>query len=680
MIEFSEHFYSDDPNIGHPDVRTDIKGVSYFFIGNGWIQGAVQFSPEGFGTPLGLLIMDPEILGMKRQALTIDDKTGLENTSLKVRIVGNDKENTLVPTSVNWTEYMNIPAVSVEYDSAELKICELYYCPTKDAARILRKISITNNKEEKIEIEAGTGVRDKTIGNRQILESGATVDLYISYTLDSATQTVIFGFTNKLEPDITVQNFWKSCSNLELDYPLLKRYFKASAEQLASMISNSGKIDASIWQYNREWVRDHSYMVIGLLQSGHHDSAKIMLERLLNEFVSDAGDTIDSSEIRTPDEVELDQNGILLYTVWTYYVWTGDKKFLEQNWQRIDVCAEFVFRDVFRHKESGLLYNCRDFWERHKAHGVETGIEFAHQMFVVIGLNKAAELADMLNMKEKAQKWQEFSDELRDIVLNDPVFSFLKDKGFIKRKGLDGKLQEKISPRKEAELPQQVPLAQEIDHYLNPDTSTAMAITFGFVDGETKVAKDTLESLEELWNQDWDIGGYGRYNYTSEADSSGPWPFTCIYIAKAYMETGRYDRVTRVLNWLNTVPGSISCSWFEFYGNRIAPPYAQTGITPWNWAEMIMLVVHHIAGIRPGLNGVYFKPQLIPGLNSINGSFPYRGKEIKISISREKNLDKPVFISGGDRIILEDNEIYVPFEDKIVILDAIFPVEDNVEG
>ena len=72
MIDVKEHYYDDDPESGHPDVRTRIKGVSYFFIGNGWIQGAVQVAPSGEGTPLGLLIMNPEYLGKKREALTMD--------------------------------------------------------------------------------------------------------------------------------------------------------------------------------------------------------------------------------------------------------------------------------------------------------------------------------------------------------------------------------------------------------------------------------------------------------------------------------------------------------------------------------------------------------------------------------------------------------------------------------
>ena len=74
MINVKEHIYHDDPNVGPPDVRTELKNVDYYFLGNGLIQAAVQAAPAGDGTPVGLLIMDPERLRKKRDALTMDLK------------------------------------------------------------------------------------------------------------------------------------------------------------------------------------------------------------------------------------------------------------------------------------------------------------------------------------------------------------------------------------------------------------------------------------------------------------------------------------------------------------------------------------------------------------------------------------------------------------------------------
>ncbi len=47
MIDVQEHFYDDNPNQGHADVRTRLKDANYFFIGNGHILAAIQVAPAG---------------------------------------------------------------------------------------------------------------------------------------------------------------------------------------------------------------------------------------------------------------------------------------------------------------------------------------------------------------------------------------------------------------------------------------------------------------------------------------------------------------------------------------------------------------------------------------------------------------------------------------------------------
>ncbi|MHC4944124.1 MAG: hypothetical protein ACYTG7_14010 [Planctomycetota bacterium] len=84
-MEVEEHFYHDDPSKGPVDGRTKLKDVNYFFLGNGFIQAAVQVCLSGEGAPLGLLVMDPERLGPKRSALTFDGKTGLKETAIRIR-------------------------------------------------------------------------------------------------------------------------------------------------------------------------------------------------------------------------------------------------------------------------------------------------------------------------------------------------------------------------------------------------------------------------------------------------------------------------------------------------------------------------------------------------------------------------------------------------------------------
>jgi GH15 family glucan-1,4-alpha-glucosidase len=97
---------------------------------------------------------------------------------------------------------------------------------------------------------------------------------------------------------------------------------------------------------------------------------------------------------------------------------------------------------------------------------------------------------------------------------------------------------------------------------MDPDTSTALPIAIGFVPADSVISRKTMTSLESLWNQAWQGGGYGRYHVSSEPDSPGPWPFPSLFVARAYAEMQEGNKVWDVLNWLNSIPGASAGTWF----------------------------------------------------------------------------------------------------------------------
>jgi hypothetical protein len=76
------------------------------------------------------------------------------------------------------------------------------------------------------------------------------------------------------------------------------------------------------------------------------------------------------------------------------------------------------------------------------------------------------------------------------------------------------------------------------------------------------------------------------------------------------------------------VPGA----WFEFYGQRFAPPFPQVGIIPWTWAELVLLFVHHILGVRPGARGVHIRPRLLAGLQHVEARLPVGAGWLDLSL------------------------------------------------
>ena len=674
MIDVKEHVYQDDPKVGHPDVRTKLKDVSYFFIGNGWIQGAVQIAPAGEGTPVGLLVMNPEHLKKKREALTMDPDTGLENTMIRVLDGTEVHQPSAGAVEAFWSETRQIPLVCVRWQGRGFEVEEHFSCSEKDIPVILRKIRFKSCSRRRKRLRVRTGVGSKILTKDFLLQPGGEKSLSICYFLAAGQPEVLVDFSRTAAPGRDMVDFWKKKSRISFGHRLLDRFFQASKFQLPAVISRTGRVDGGVWQYNREWLRDQAMVALALTMTGDHGLARTMFNRLFDKFVTPDGDTIDSSEKRDPDEVELDQNGFLLYTFKDYVLWTGDLELAEEKWDKIVVTAEFPLQDAFRHSPSGLLTNRREFWERHRAHGIQPGIELVHQLYTSAGLSAAAVLARMLGHAKEAGRWDNEAARIKRSMLDVPKFRLSDDRGFIKRRGLAGEVQETIRALPDSGLPSEAPLAGSGDHFLNPDTSAALPIAMGFVPPDLRLCRMTLASLETLWNQAWKGGGYGRYHSSSEPDSAGAWPFPSLFVARACVETEDFKNVWRILNWLDTVPGAKAGSWFEFYGKRLAPPFPQVGIVPWNWAEMIILFVHHILGVQPQEHFLRVRPRLLPGLTHLHASFPFRGSRLELDFEKAEKGRLARFRTNGEVLESDAGEALVAYRSRNLWLKARLPL------
>lgn len=650
MIDVSEHVYEDDPHEGHPDCRTRLPDVSYFFLGNGRILAAVQICPGGQGTPIGLLIMNPDRFGRKRDALTFDTDSGLEQTT--VRVIREGRAEPMCPPGPEgeWCRNSEIPKVIVRWVTDDVGVEEWFYCPDLEQPLLLREVRVTNCSSHSLNLSLRTGIRRRSIDDAFGLKARQERHSVIKYTFLAEENRVILENVADAGVLPSSSSYWKNTASVSFGHELLDHLYRAAAYQLPAVVSESGKCDASIWQYNREWVRDHAMMSIGLTLAGNHMKAKKLLDRLLKAFITEDGQPFDSSEKRNPEEVELDQNGELLYAIDHYVRWTRDSDFISTHWDTIKAVADYPLQNVFRHDPSGLLINAREYWERHSAHGLQMGIELAHQLFVSIGLDSAARLARLTGRKTEADQWEREAGRLKRAMLHDTRYGLVQDRRLIKRRSQDGSVQETIAPLPECGLPDDVPLAGPQEHRLNPDASTALPIALGFLPADHPAAKATLADLETLWDQAWEGGGYGRYHVSSEPDSPGAWPFPSLFIARACSESGDSSGVWRVLRWLNSVSGAKAGSWFEYYGDRQSPPFPQVGIPPWTWAEILILLIDHIIGLRPEYDAIRIRPRLLPGLKEINGSFPIQGRRWTIHILADSD-DRHLGFDAGSRFV-----------------------------
>ncbi|MFI5357778.1 MAG: hypothetical protein ACHQ4G_10625 [Opitutales bacterium] len=658
MIDASEHFYHDDPAVGPADVRTQLKDVEYFFLGNGLIQAAVQWSPAGEGTFLGLLVMDPDRLGKKRDALTLDARAGLAPTQVRVRAAAGEFAPAAGRGRVAWAPAAPVPTVVARWAVAGLQVTERFSCPEWNRPRLCREIVVRNRSRRRVTCELVTGRGAGRVIRRLALAAGASRSVVLGYTLAATRKKVVSQVLTRRPADAAAQRFWRSLARVRLGDPRLDHFFAAARAQLPAAVSRRGRLDGSIWQYNLEWLRDQAMIALALTLVGAVEPATTIFDRLLRQFVTPEGDTLDSSEKRNPADVELDQNGILLCTLKDYVLWTGNLDLVRRHWAKVAAATEFPLQAVFRHPESGLLVNCREFWERHRVHGIQPGLELIYQCYVAHGLAAAAILARMTGHAAEAARWDAEGARLKDALLHHPRFRMHDRRGFIKRRGPDGQVQETVTAGPAAQLPTAVPLGGPGPHFLNPDTSAVLPIALGMIPADSPLARRTLKSMDALWNQDWRTGGYGRYHVTSEPDSPGGWPFASLFVARAAVEMGDEARFWRVLRWLDRVPGARAGTWFEFYGRRLAPPFPQVGIVVWNWAELIVLYVQHLLGVRPGEYGLSLSPRLPAGLAGATAALTLGGRRLHLKVRRRgKTLE--VTVNGRVRRAGPDGQLSV---------------------
>jgi hypothetical protein len=702
-MDTSEHVYGDDPADGHPDVRTRLAKTDYYFLGNGHVLAAVQHCRSGEGTPLGLLILHPDRFGPKRASLTCDPKTGLEGTRIRVRVGETTWFPTPTGTRVRWDNTAKTPTVRALWEAGTARVEERFGCPHPTLPRVVREItfSFCEPRERTVALVPGNdgvvtfvpgidppaaegNAESGELGNRPV-EPGPLVLDFAGAA--SATARLIHEIRcvdgeyrvvtrwdreagSRTEPDIAdVADFRDTLATFRSSDEGLNHLFMAARRQLPVAVDHRGRMDGSIWQYNLEWVRDQSHVAEALVRLGDAASARTMLARLLDEMVSPEGDTVDSGRRRAPDEVELDQNGELLAALATYVDWTGDPSLVESRWERVRALAAFPLRSRFRHAASGLLHNRREYWERHAAHGIEDGFELTSQLFVCLGLQEAARLADALGHVEDRDRWRDASASIRNAMLDDPRWRLVEEGHFIKRRGVDGAWQRTVCMEPDPNLPDGIPLLAPGDHFLDPDTETVLPIVHGMVAGDSELARNTLAWVEQLWNQAWDDGGYGRYHVTGEPDSPGAWPFASLFVARAYAEARDDAKVWRILRWLEETRGGEAGAWFENHGPRFAPPFPQVGIVPWTWAELASLVVHHLLGVRPDRTGVTLRPWLLAGLTEMEASLRVGEHRLHLAVRRAASPEERGMVVEGKRLPWGEAGVRIPRPESDVRVD-----------
>jgi len=687
----------------HPDFISYLPDVEYFLIGNGDIQGVLQYcrSFRDVGCSfLGLTIMDPEHFCRKWSSFLYSPGRGFSNTNLWLEIDG--KRIGATPDNletIEWDFVDKVPLIRITWRVAEFEMVESIFVPHK-GAHLFRSIETVNRSSKECRLRAGLNLVPNPVlfddiswdhtkrelvakgfwalrlgADKVATRSGRYGIVVENVKIDPGAEAnikFIYSFTKDYHPhsekffgSIWKESaaYWTAMNSFVCDHQSLNHMWETSKIGLKSHIAKSGKRDSGIWEYGMEWVRDDVMVLIGLVRGGLFQEARRVLNHIFHNMISKDGRTIESSQTFDNSMTELDQNGELLFGAWVYLCWTGDTETIRKHWKKICLVAEFPLSNGFI-DDSGMIRSSREYWERGTSYGVEPGYELAYQFWVSIGLEKAAEIARAFGNDKYASKWKRAAKSIRYAYLQNPRFRLIEDGHLIKRRTVDGKWVKEIIPPDRMSMPKDTPLSEETVSLLEPDMSEVLPIMYETVDPSSELSRSTLSWVESLWNERWTGGGYERYNSSSEPEPPGPWPFASLFAAEAHWEAGSFDKAIRVVDWLAQMPGFKSGWWFEYY-----PAYGHPGIgaVGWTWAEIVNLIVDHILGVRPSMKNILIRPRPGRFINSTTAKLRVRDMELTLQV--ERTNQKPFGFVNGRRVAFDSGRLYIPYSEgkKVMI-------------
>jgi len=688
----------------HRDYQSNNPGTEYYFIGNGLIVAALQASPRpDTGTHCGLLVMSPEHFGRKISTYLYHPERGLQNSRCVLIVDGKSSVPDYRTSTIRWEYPDGVPTIVIEWEAGACSVREELMCPINDAV-IVRTVTLSNKSTRTVDASCtlllypnlmyfdeytvdrtrGTltasgyktlrlfSLNDVTAGDRHInvrfgsIPAGGERTTTFVLTLDYPRDEFERKGLDQMRRE--TKEYWQGIGILSTGHSGLDHLFRVSTSGLRSAVARSGKMDASIWQYNFEWVRDQSMVAAASAMAGQPEIAEALLHRILTRSVDETGRTVDASRHRPPETIELDQNGELLYALATHWVWTGNDAIIREHWNTIKNVAEYVLQPMFMDPSIGLVKNIREYWERDAMFGVKEGYENAYQLWNIVGLEMGSQMAIHMNDSSRAKRLLEASRKMKQSYLHHPKFSLVDQGRFIKRRLSTGEVQRTFDPPDRKAMPPGMPLNVESVSYCDPDASNVLPIALEVVDPRGTLALKTLESIEQLWNQRWDSGGYARYHVSSEPDSPGPWPFATMFVARAYLEAENHEKVWRALQWLLGLQGGKAGAWLEIYGERPVPPLPPVGIVVWTWAELLTFFIHHMLGVRPSPKEVILRPRLLSGLDHVKAKVKIRGHMLTLDVHRDEKHQYAVV--NGSRRNLENRMIVLPLPQEDMTVEV----------
>ena len=701
-----------EPGLVALQQRSFVHGREYFILRSGRAKLIVQADQVDLGPAVMYLLFDAENnrqSSRKDKAFNFAAGQGMAASALQVMLGGFPFTAVGHQTQTRWTTVEGVPAMEAVWWAGGVRVTERLLA-VGDQGLFLRRIELTSvnlggPEDVRLRLSLPPGpcqvahgwlVRESPTCRMGLgLASDATTRAFIEQgTLEIGPVHLALGQTTSVDTLLSVQippgnaehwsqltdvtpatdassgptnigvfsvadalaktrQTWAATSSVQTNDTTVREIFDKARFGLPAMVADNGIMDAGIFEYGSQWVRDTSNTLLGLVHSGHFELARRGFAHVLEHMVNEAGCTMIASGFDRPDREQFDQMGELLHALKAYRDWTGDDSLLREHRAKLLAMIERPLRPEFR-DATGMVHNRREFWER----TFDDAHELAYQTYLILGLRDAADLAEPLGAADRADRWRGEADRIQKATFETPGHALVENGHLIKRRAVNGEHVRTIHLRGGNA---DVPLDTESVHLTDPDATLALPIAYGLVPPQSALARNTLDELEKLRDARWFGGGYERYHSSGQGDQPGPWSFATCFILRAQHVAGDFTRSRRTLEWLNTVQGGRTGAWFEEIPLvRSQAPTA--GIIPWTSGEISLFLVRHLLGVSFEGSQTVLRPGLYPGSPPLHADLRFRRGRLQLEIPATGTV---AFAEVNGRRV-------VPRNDGAIILPADF--------
>ena len=645
-------------------------GREYFVLRSGRAQVIFQVDRADLGPAFTHMLFDVENAGQserKERAFNFDPEQGFTSSALRIELGGFAFTAFGEQTEAHWVNLDGVPAVEATWWAGGVKVTErilalagaeayvetiqldgsalagddavnIKLCLPRGQFRAIGTVLVQNSekygcglavmgdaKARVDEAEGSLSIGPVAVGPR----SKTSVEVLRFFQIPSRGADALFAQGRSLLSGIEHQRqntkaAWDATSAIMIPDKTLQDIFEKARFGLPGMIADHGTMNAGIFQYGRQWVRDTSNSALGALHAGHFELARAALARVLTDLVSDQGATAIAGQYDQPDQEELDQMGELLHVLKSYRDWTGDESLVRDHRAKLLALIERPLQPIFR-DETGMVHNRREFWER----TFDDAYELIYQAYLVRGLRDAAELAPLLDAEDRVERWTKEANRTLQALLSHPTRALVADGHLIKRRNVTGEIAD-LFPTGLGESPD-VPFRSE------RNTSPQSRCLGGATDC-SGISRSPVSPLPGRPSTTSSSSGasVGLGEGTSATTQvrrrirrgRGPLP---VVLSCARCTTRVCMRSRRVLEWLDSVQGGRTGFWFE----EIPVLRSNTkfcGIIPWTSGEIALFTVRHVLGIRFEGSRVVIRPALYPQSPPVSADLRFRKGRLRLRI------------------------------------------------